>query len=364
MPDPINIDDYERVVFHFDGNNNDPDDIAAIAVAALLAKAAGIEDKTVFYFGNNLAENNQNSQLAKLRDSAAFAESLGIEIVDYQADIPAATASLTSIFNSGDAVLVLDGGPMEATYRALEGTSASNLGNITQVSHSAWNENRDVINRPGVTEARTWDDIADDFPAVEQIEIRDQNNGNNNDKGFNNSAWTWMDESDDPVIQAARDVMIPAGNTKRNDPSDAGMLYWALTGDENGTPQKAEDFILNGEPLGDDSGDGGDGGGGDGGGDDPLDATDFTVAIVDTATDTVITTLENGDTIDFALVEDRPTSLAVIDAPGTVGSMQLSMGGRTQTENVSPYALFGDTNGNYKGEADLGEGSFILDLTA
>ncbi|MEO1175507.1 MAG: hypothetical protein AAFX94_26190, partial [Myxococcota bacterium] len=76
MPDPINIDDYERVVFHFDGNNNDPDDIAAIAVAALLAKAAGIEDKTVFYFGNNLAENNQNSQLAKLRDSAAFAESL------------------------------------------------------------------------------------------------------------------------------------------------------------------------------------------------------------------------------------------------------------------------------------------------
>ncbi|MEO0958384.1 MAG: hypothetical protein AAFY66_07955, partial [Pseudomonadota bacterium] len=143
MPDPINIADYDRVVFHFDGNNNDPDDISAIAVAALLAKAAGIEDKTVFYFGNNLSENNQPSQLAKLRDAAAFAESVGVETVDYQANINAATNSLAAIFNSGGEVLVLDGGPMEATYRALEQTAAGNRDNITQVSHSGWNENRE-----------------------------------------------------------------------------------------------------------------------------------------------------------------------------------------------------------------------------
>ncbi|MEM8598065.1 MAG: Ig-like domain-containing protein, partial [Pseudomonadota bacterium] len=48
----------DRIVFHFDGNNQDADDIAAIAVAALLAKAGGIESKTTFLYGNNLSEPN------------------------------------------------------------------------------------------------------------------------------------------------------------------------------------------------------------------------------------------------------------------------------------------------------------------
>ena len=37
--------------------------------------------------------------------------------------------------------------------------------------------------------------------------------------------------------------METAGATKKNDPSDAGMLFYALTGIEDGTPEDAKSFI-------------------------------------------------------------------------------------------------------------------------
>ncbi|MGF1553620.1 MAG: malectin domain-containing carbohydrate-binding protein [Paracoccaceae bacterium] len=233
------IGDYDHVVLHFDGNNNDPDDIAAMPMAALLVEAAGLEDEVSFFFGNNLSEKNRGDQLSRLRQSAEFVESLGIDVVDYQANEGVGTEALVSIFNDAslDEILVLDGGPMEATFRALSETAPGRLDNITQLSHSSWNENRDVGG------GRTWDDIAEAFPQVTQIEIDDQNQGNNNTRGFNNRDWDWMDDATDPTIEAAREAMIRAGTTKRNDPSDAGMLFYALTGEERGTPQDVEAFL-------------------------------------------------------------------------------------------------------------------------
>ncbi len=84
-----------------------------------------------------------------MRKSAAFAKKLGIETVDYQTDLSAATNKLVQIFNSGKKVLSLEGGPMEAVYRALEQTSKEKLSNITLVSHSNWIEERDEGSRPG-----------------------------------------------------------------------------------------------------------------------------------------------------------------------------------------------------------------------
>ncbi|MEM1278400.1 MAG: hypothetical protein AAGH74_17905, partial [Pseudomonadota bacterium] len=74
---------FDKIVFHFDGNNNDPDDIAAMPIAAMLAKAAGIEDKIVFYYNNNIGEPSVDWQVAAMNQSAAFAESLGIETQSY-----------------------------------------------------------------------------------------------------------------------------------------------------------------------------------------------------------------------------------------------------------------------------------------
>ncbi|MDJ0636949.1 MAG: cellulose binding domain-containing protein [Xenococcaceae cyanobacterium MO_188.B29] len=231
---------FNKIVFQFDGNNNDPDDIAAVPVAAMLINSAGLQDKTTFFYDNNLAEKNEDFQVDKMRNSAEYAEKLGIDTVDYQSNIGATTDKLVDIFNSGEKVLSIEGGPMEAVYRALEQTDPENRQNITLLSHSWWNENHDVITRDGVDEARTWSDLKEDFPEVTFLEIEDQNDG------FYNDGWNYLDNQSDPVYQEGRDLMIDSN--KRNDPSDAGMLFYALTGNEHGDPYDAKNFLEDNPP--------------------------------------------------------------------------------------------------------------------
>ncbi|MEO0532263.1 MAG: hypothetical protein AAF215_00120 [Cyanobacteria bacterium P01_A01_bin.123] len=242
MQSNINLSEFDAITFHFDGNNNDKDDISALPIAASIAQSAGLADKITFFYGNNLSEPDSTSQVAAMRESAAFADKLGITTHSYQDGIQQTTDELVKILNSGKKVLAIEGGPMEAIYRALEQTSPANRGNVVALSHSSWNENRAVGTRPGGGKPRTWSDIAADFPEVQQIDIQDQNNGSNNDKGFNSFEWDWLDTTNNPVLQEAREKMQNAQG-KVNDPSDAGMLFYAITGQETADPFDAKAFF-------------------------------------------------------------------------------------------------------------------------
>ncbi|MEM7553596.1 MAG: hypothetical protein AAF378_05765 [Cyanobacteria bacterium P01_A01_bin.84] len=241
------ISQFDHVISHFDGNNNDKDDIAALPMAALLTNSAGLQDKSTFFYGNNLGEPNDPSQVEAMRKSGAFAEKLGIKAYDYQSDANAATDALVKILNSGKQVLAIEGGPMEAIYRALDKTSPGNRQNVTLLSHSSWNENRNIASKPGVNDVRTWKDIQTDFPEIKLMEINDQNGGRDNQVGFNNINWKWLDDSNEPLLQEARMLMKNA-KSKVNDPSDAGMHFYAITGNENADPSDAQVFFQNNPP--------------------------------------------------------------------------------------------------------------------
>ena len=233
---------YDKILLFLDGNNNDYDDIAALPIAALWAKAAGIEDKFSIFYNNNLGEPNRSYQLAAMRKSAAFAEKLGIDTYDYQADIDGTTDRAAQILNSGEKVLTLQGGPMEAIYRALEKTSPQNRSNVTLLTHGidTFNQKRSIIELPGISELRNWKDIISDFPEVPRVRILNQNGLKDN--GFRSRYWKWMDESTEPLLKEARQLMENA-ETKVNDASDAGMLFYVLTGIEDGDPRDAKVFF-------------------------------------------------------------------------------------------------------------------------
>ncbi|KST67690.1 carbohydrate-binding protein [Mastigocoleus testarum] len=235
----------DYIVYHFDGNNNDRDDISALPVTASLANAAGLEKKSFMFYNNNLSEKNNNAQVQDMRESAAFAEKLGIKTFDYQQNTNATTDKLVQIFNSGKKVLSIEGGPMEAVYRALEQTSPENLKNITLLSHSSWNENRNVINRPGIKETRTWSDLKKDFPQINYVDIGDQNG--RGDSGFQSKKWNWLDNTNNPIFKEMRSRMRDSGYAV-NDPSDAGMLFYAITGKEFGDPNDAKDYFAKNPP--------------------------------------------------------------------------------------------------------------------
>ena len=257
QPNPTPVDglngiikNFDQITFHFDGNNNDPDDLAAIPIAAALTKAAGLEGKTTFFYGNNISEPSFSNREKALSKSGAFAEKLGIDAYSYQEDgIKQTTNNLVKILDSGQKILAIEGGPMEAIYRALERTSPENRKNITLISHSTWNEDRNVGTSPGGGKPRTWSDIKRDFPEVKTLDIQNQNSYRNND-GFFSSDWKWLDQTNNPVLKEARSLMRDAGisNNKLNDPSDAGMLFYALTGNEGGNPFDAQRFFNDNPP--------------------------------------------------------------------------------------------------------------------
>ncbi|WP_424934193.1 carbohydrate-binding domain-containing protein [Amaricoccus macauensis] len=262
----FDIDLFQHVVLHFDGNVEDSDDISALPVAALLAKSAGIADKTTILHSNNLSQKNGPAQKAAMDDAGAFASSLGIDTQSYQGNVNGTVNKLASILNSGEPVVIFEGGPLEATYRALAQVDEENLGNIVLVSHSSWNNGWNESDFD--TQPRNLGNIKNAFPEVQFIQIADQNGkiGTQpyNQQGFYNTNWSWMDNSSDPFVQDARDIMEVSGETlqvtsrypnrvtasKEDDASDAGMLFWGLTGDENGTALDAKRFIENGASLG------------------------------------------------------------------------------------------------------------------
>lgn len=72
--------------------------------------------------------------------------------------------------------------------------------------------------------------------------------------------------------------------------------------------------------------------------------------LVDAATGKAIREISNGDVLNLAKLPASPLSVRAITSPDTVGSMVLSLQGaqsHQQTENLAPYALYGDNKKTY-----------------
>lgn len=365
MAKTIDITKFDYIISHFDGNNNDEDDIAALPIAAALINGAGLEDKTTFFYHNNLAEPNNQKQLPLMKQSAAFAEKLGIDTYDYQTDISGTTDELVQILNSGKKVLAIEGGPMEAIYRGLEKTNPQNLGNITLVSHSKWNEDRDVATRNGVNNVRTWADIEnnkafDDVELIGSDIVTNQNKGTNNKTGFWSNKWSWLDNTDNPVLKEARNLMETAGYKrliKKNDASDAGMHFFAITGQKDGNPDDAKAFFDNNSPEYSSNSN------------NPVvpptpPSDELVIGLYDAGSDTLIETIENGDKITVNST-DNLTIAATASKNSPVESVFLNLnnGQVTRRENAAPYALFGDEQNDFMG-GSISEGSNSITLKA
>ena len=104
--------------------------------------------------------------------------------------------------------------------------------------------------------------------------------------------------------------------------------------------------------------------------DDVTGMADLDIGLYDAESDTLITSLADGNTILASTLADRSVTLAALVPEdsflfGEVESMFLSLnqGEITQTENAEPYSLFGDKNGNFLGGMlPLGNNTLSFDL--
>jgi uncharacterized protein YjdB len=87
--------------------------------------------------------------------------------------------------------------------------------------------------------------------------------------------------------------------------------------------------------------------------------------LINAGTNTDILTLTDGLQVSQNQVKGLSLNIRANTNPSVVGSVFISIAGpvnRTITENVAPYALFGDKNGDYNGK-NLPSGSYILTAT-
>ncbi|WP_224484392.1 PKD domain-containing protein [Robertkochia aurantiaca] len=86
------------------------------------------------------------------------------------------------------------------------------------------------------------------------------------------------------------------------------------------------------------------------------------LTLVDADSDTDILVLQDGQVLDVAVYGGKNLNVRANTSPETVGSVVFQLTGslnQTKTESKAPYALFGDSGGNYKGEL-FPEGSYSL----
>ena len=93
------------------------------------------------------------------------------------------------------------------------------------------------------------------------------------------------------------------------------------------------------------------------------------VFLVNTATDEIVTQITDGLDIAFSSFDGAPVAIYAEVAGGSpldglVGSALIDFndGEFTRTENAAPYALFGDSGGNFFGDAGLTVGNFDVEF--
>ncbi len=130
----------------------------------------------------------------------------------------------------------------QAIVRVVDEGWGEALKHVYVVSHSEFNENH--LRRKS---HHTFNDamVYSNYRLNYQ-KIKDQNGKWDPNILWNSgedfSPWFWMRDHSDPDVQWIYErMLVHAGGVA--DISDAGMLYWLFTGDEDGNPEKFKVFI-------------------------------------------------------------------------------------------------------------------------
>jgi hypothetical protein len=236
-----------------DGNSPDPDDIGATPVLLALLNKANAADRLVHIshscdldpFRNKARyqiDPENESRRQRVLDSSinralnVFGPFENVEnLFNCREEQQAAIRDLTLAINSATAdkpLWIIEAGEPDVIGYALQKSEVNKRQYVKVVSHHPANDNSG--------DYFTWQQILD-F-GVEEYQIGDQNVGLQTPI----NAWDWAKDSNDDGISliyemleyAEQDGIVPF-QAGKFDSSDAGMIYWWITGADNGGNKQA-----------------------------------------------------------------------------------------------------------------------------
>jgi hypothetical protein len=242
-----------RIAWSSDGNYHDRDDIGGSAMALALLAERGQQSRLVHWdynshLGSSITSWEKDMTTATVGTATQFGDGADQIFRDSQENLTAAVTHLRAVIDASTAsntLCLVGAGPMGVIYRALDGSNTDAHQHVTLISHSTWNNNHD-------DDDNKWNlaDIRRDLPQVGYTQIPDQNPGLGT--GGDEAKWSWMADNTDARLQFVHNVVNNIMN-KKGDVSDAGMMYFIITGDKAGNASKLRSFLTAG-PQDDNSG--------------------------------------------------------------------------------------------------------------
>jgi len=239
-----------RIAYDADGNFNDPDDWIASPVALAIFAEAGLKDQLVhFSYNNILPRNNPEWQRIHADSVQGAAQHYGFDLSrfhDCQRNLDAAVASIAAAIDASseaDPLYFIVAGPMEVPYLGIQKSDPAKRKHVYCISHSRWND--------GFSSAARHDFFTHSKRSVIEsgvnwVQIQDQNQRlsfgryGNPAKAEEFAPYFWLRDSQDARLQFLWERMLVS---TRPDPSDAGMAWFLVTGDEACDPDKLKQVL-------------------------------------------------------------------------------------------------------------------------
>jgi CubicO group peptidase (beta-lactamase class C family) len=237
-----------HIAWSCDGNHNDPDDWAASPVALAIFAEAGLKDRLVhFDYNCILPQTNPEWEQIHAESVLGTVDRYGYDrsrFHDCRKDLSRAVASIAQAINQAtaeDPLYFIVAGPMEVPLLGIQQADPARRPYVYCISHSKWNDGYSV--KYSYTNNKR-DVIAS---GVNWVQIRDQNGllstspyGRPATEDREWAPWLWMRNSQHPRVRWLWDRLQVS---TRPDPSDAGMAYFLVSGDESADPEKLQRLL-------------------------------------------------------------------------------------------------------------------------
>jgi hypothetical protein len=236
-----------RIAWSADGNHNDPDDWAASPVAlAIIAECGGRDRLVHFDYNCILPATDPKWEKTHAESVLGAAQRYGYNrsvFHDCRQDLEGALDSIAQAIDASTAdnpLYFVVAGPMEVPFRGIQKSDPEKRKHVYCISHSRWND--------GYARRYTFTNTKRSVisSGVHWVQIGDQNrllSTSPYGQATRPEHWRpyqWMRDSADPKVRFLWERMEVS---TRPDPSDAGMAYFLMTGDEEADPAKLKRLL-------------------------------------------------------------------------------------------------------------------------
>jgi hypothetical protein len=244
-----------RIACNADGNMKDnsgtpaadPDDWGGTPAALAMIAKKNLQSKLVHFSYNNwIGYPLVNDNVNEMKKSADGANRWKFNTNNFFDSTANSGQAITHLKNelakstASDPLYYIHMGPSEFFYlavkQAVDSGNREALRNVYVISHSGYNDNYKVSNNHHTLS----DALSYAGGVMKYTKIVDQNGTWKT--GSNFSVWDWAKNSSDANLVWMYN-RIKAHRFGSADVSDAGMVWWLLTGDQYGTPAKLNNFI-------------------------------------------------------------------------------------------------------------------------